>query len=77
MIPPISLQIPNTARFLVPGMKIKLGRFDNITWTVHYGWFSFGGNREICCWYITNNQDNISKPLNLTDLDDIIVITLG
>ena len=71
------LPIPNTHTTLHPGNKVRLGRFDSIIWTVQYGWFSFDGNRSICCWYLTSNQSEIpSKPLNLTDLDDIYMITV-
>ena len=70
------LKIPNTNKCLVPGNKIKLGRFDVTTWLVQFGWYSFDSNRSICCWYLIDitNNNGVSKPLHLSDLDDIHMI---
>lgn len=71
----ITLQIPNTEIYLVPGCLVKLGRFDNDRWYVKYGWYTWGGNRPVCGWYLEDkcNKDTI-KPLQLTDLDDIYIL---
>lgn len=39
-----------------------------------YGWYTWGGNRPVCGWYLTNIESSDIKPLQLTDLDDIYVI---
>ena len=74
----MSLQIPDTDRFIHVGDKVKLGRFSAETWTVGYGWYSWGGNRPVCGWFLTRTypickESNI-KPLQLTDLIDIYMI---
>ena len=71
----ISLQIPESSRRLHPGDKVKLERFSTVTLIVGYGWFSFGGNRPFCGWYLTSDGPRaIIKPLQLTDLDDIYIL---
>ena len=69
------LEIPEFNIALTPGCRVKLGRFDVITWVVSYGWYAWGGNREVCGWYLTN-IDNVRdlKPLQKTDLNDIYLI---
>ena len=74
----IKLRIsPNSSKnqILPDGDIIKLGRFDDESWVVHFGWFSFGGNRPICGWYLSSciNEERV-KPLSLTDIDDIYLI---
>lgn len=73
----ISLDIPTTGDKLYPGNVVKLERFDTEMWIVMYGWYSYGGNREVCGWYLLN-KDNPSmiKPLSKPDLDDIVIITI-
>lgn len=74
------LKIPDSDIVLKEGDKIKLGRFDRKnwevnSWLVNYGWYSWGGNRPVCGWYLSNTHDlSIVKPLQLTDLDDIYLI---
>jgi hypothetical protein len=69
------LEIPEFNITLTPGCRVKLGRFDIITWILSYGWYSWGGNREVCGWYLTNIKDvSDLKPLYRTDLDDIYLI---
>lgn len=70
----IVLEIPGTNQILRPGCKVKLGRFDSEIWLVNYGWFSFGGNRPFCGWYLTKDNGLTVKPLQLPDLDDIYMI---
>lgn len=71
----ISLPIPNSQRILHPKDKVRLGRFSSETWVVGYGWFTFGGNRPFCGWYLVSlDNSNRIKPLQLPDLDDIYLI---
>lgn len=71
----IRLEIPNTRRYLVPGNKVKLGRFEATVWEVLYGWYAWGGNRPVCGWYLQEVCNPIRvKPLQLPDLDDIYFI---
>ena len=55
---------------------IKLGRFDKTTWKLHYGWYSWSGNRQVCGWYLCNLdcEGNI-KPFQITDFDDLLLVT--
>lgn len=69
------IEIPEFNITLTPGCRVKLGRFDVTTWILSYGWYSWGGNREVCGWYLTNIKDvSDLKPLYRTDLDDIYLI---
>lgn len=72
----VKLQIPNTNKYIRTGDVIKLGRFEDTLWEVNHGWFSFGGNRPWCGWYLTSNVNGeyIEKPLQLPDLEDVYVI---
>jgi hypothetical protein len=72
----IKLPIPALGIELEVGNRIKLGRFCTAQWIVQYGWYSIGGDRPVCGWYLTDalTAGNI-KPLHLTDLDDINIIT--
>lgn len=70
----LQLQIPNSRSYLYPGCKVKLGRFEDTTWIVMFGWYSYGGNRPVCGWYLTNLDTQQVKPISLPDLDDIYFI---
>lgn len=68
---------PDSKIRLHPGNKIKLGRFKSDIWEVRYGWYSWGGNRPVCGWYLLQSDDPSEvKPLQLTDLDDIIILQM-
>lgn len=71
----LELKIPNTKVTLHEKDKVKLGRFDTVMWRVMHGWYSWGGNRPVCGWYLINieNPKDV-KPLQLTDLDDIYIL---
>ena len=70
-----SLLIPETGDKLVPGVRLRLRRFDTITWVVNYGWYSCDGNREVCGWYLIDEHDcHKIKPLSKPDVFDIIVL---
>lgn len=72
----IKLPIPALGIELEVGNRIKLGRFCTAEWIVQYGWYSIGGDRPVCGWYL---EDALTagtiKPLHLSDLDDINIIT--
>lgn len=70
----IILEIPGTDVYLRPGCRVKLGRFRSEIWDVQFGWFSFGGNRPWCGWYLTKDNGLTVKPLQLPDLDDIYML---
>ncbi len=68
------LQVPDCGCCIKPGNIVKLGRFDRERWKVANGWYTWGGNRPVCGWYLINVKSKLIKPLQLTDLDDIYVI---
>ena len=70
------LIIPGTGDKLYPKSLVKLGKFETTLWLVMYGWFRYGGNREICGWYLINKENpSMIKPISNIDLDDIVLIT--
>lgn len=72
---PLTLDIPEFKISLCPGSKVKLGRFETTLWVVSYGWYSWGGNRPVCGWYLVNMKNPRDvKPLQKTDLDDIYLV---
>ena len=72
------IPIPNTSEYIRPGAVIQIGRFSTTRWKVEHGWFSVGGNRPWCGWYLTDvsNPSNV-RAIQLTDLDDIYMIEEG
>lgn len=68
------LQVPDCDCCIKPNNIVKLGRFDRKCWKVGYGWYTWGGNRPVCGWYLVDAESKEIKPLQLTDLDDIYVI---
>lgn len=71
----ISLEIPEFNISLTPGCRVKLGRFAVEIWIVAYGWYTWGGNRPVCGWYLMNMDcPKDIKPLQKTDLDDIYLV---
>lgn len=72
----LTLEVPELKMTLYDGCKVKLGRFDSTMWVVSHGWYTWGGNRPVCGWYLTNLEDPTDvKPLQKTDLDDIYLIS--
>lgn len=71
----MTLNIPGTESSISPNDIIKLGRFSDKEWIVNFGWYSFGGNRPVCGWYLTTDAGYTVKPLQLPDLDDIYLIS--
>lgn len=73
----LSLEVPNANTVIVPGNKIQIGRFSSKVWIVRFGWYSFGGNRSVCGWYLESEASTEIKPIFKIDLDDIYIITTG
>lgn len=71
----ICLELPGKNFNLHQGNRVRLGRFETTVWKVCFGWYSWGGNRPVCGWYLVDNDDpgNV-KPLQLPDLDDIFLV---
>lgn len=71
------LDVPKLDMQIRPGNFVRLSRFDHNIWVVGFGWYSFGGNRPICGWYLTLKDDpKTVKSLQLPDLDDIYMVEL-
>ena len=68
------LEIPDSKIRLLPGSIVRLGRFSDKEWEVNFGWYSFGGNRPVCGWYLESDGGHTVKPVQLPDLDDIYVV---
>ncbi len=73
----MTLEVPNANTTISPGYKIQIGRFDAQVWIVRFGWYSFGGNRSVCGWYLEAEGSEDIKPIFKIDLDDIYVISVG
>ena len=71
----LTLEVPNANTTISPGNRVQLGRFDAQVWIVRFGWYSFGGNRSVCGWYLQADGSNEIKPIFQIDLDDIYIIT--
>lgn len=60
---------------IYPGNIVILGRFQSKRWEVGYGWFSYDGHRQICGWYLTDEEDpSITKPIQDIDLLDVYAV---
>ena len=70
----LKLTLPGCPIELVPGNRVRLGRFSTDLWIVAYGWYSWGGNRKTCGWYLISCQDRKVKQLQDTDMDDIYLV---
>lgn len=71
----LQLKVDELNVCLSPGDVVKLGRFSTINWVVCNGWYAWGGNRPVNGWYLVREDDsNIIKPLQYTDLNDIYMI---
>ena len=68
------LQLPNRETCIYPGNIVRLGRFQSVPWTVKFGWYTWGGNRPVCGWYLLQVDTNQVKPLYQTDLEDMYLI---
>lgn len=72
----LELHSPYSSLCLHPGQQVKLHRFTDDEWIVGYGWFSFGGNRPMCGWFLSKDAGMTVKPLQLVDLDDIYIVKI-
>lgn len=71
------IDVPNTDLRIQPGSKVRLGRFDSTVWVVSHGWYSWGNNRPVCGWFLTEcGNPEVVKPLQRTDLDDIYFVEM-
>lgn len=71
------LQVPDLDITLVPNCRIRLSRFDSTVWVVSYGWYSWGGNRPQCGWFLIDESNPCTvKPLQLPDLDDVYFVEI-
>jgi len=68
------LTLPNTDVKIYPGSRIRIHRFDNEIWLVSVGWYAWGGNREVCGWYLTSESTGKIKPLQRPDLEDAYAV---
>jgi hypothetical protein len=73
----MTLEVPNAQTTISPGYKVQLGRFNAQVWIVRFGWYSFGGNRSVCGWYLEAESSDEIKPIFKIDLDDIYIISIG
>jgi len=70
-----SIEIPQFQMKLTVGCIVKISRFDTVEWILLHGWYSWGGNRPVCGWYLKNRENPLDiKPLEKPDLDDIYLI---
>lgn len=70
------LECPEQNMSILAGSIVRLGRFSEIEWMVAYGWYTWGGNRPVCGWYLMQcDAPSTIKPLQAIDLVDIYVIT--
>lgn len=73
----LRIEIPGCNKYICPGNKVKLGRFESTVWIVCYGWIECNGNRPIYAWYLTNiDNPSETKLLSKPDLDDIYLIEI-
>ena len=72
----ITLDLTEEAGIILsPGDTVRIGRMSEIEWTVNYGWYTYGGNRPQCGWFLKNKCiPNMIKPLHLTDVYDIYML---
>lgn len=70
------VELPNHGGKLTVGSKVKLNRFSDDIWIVNYGWYAWGGNRQVLGWYLHNDCGQI-KPLQEPDLHDIYFMESG
>lgn len=71
----ISIELNKINLKLEPGCVLKLGRFESTSWRLQFGWYSWGGNRPMCGWYLVNTTDpKLLKPLQFADLNDVYLV---
>lgn len=69
------LKLPGKKLYIYPNNVVILQRFSTVRWRVHFGWFSYEGNRKICGWYLQRiDHPHDIKPIQESDLSDIYVV---
>lgn len=69
------LDVPNSSLAIPEGAIVRLSRFESEEWRVLHGWYTWGGNRPFCGWYMVSLTDpKRVKPVQLPDMYDVIVI---
>lgn len=72
------LTVPNSAIQLPENAIVRLNRFNSESWRLLYGWYTWGGNRPVCGWYLESLSDPTRvKPIQLPDVYDIFMISTG
>lgn len=66
--------IPDSDTRIYPNTIVRLGRFSEEQWQVQVGWYTWGGNRPVCGWYLTSLATGVIKPLQYPDLYDIYTV---
>lgn len=70
------LEIPNSTCQIPENSVVRLNRFNSEEWRLLHGWYTWGGNRPVCGWYVVSLTDpNRVKPIQLPDLYDIYMIS--
>lgn len=70
------LEIPNSTCQIPENSVVRLNRFSSEEWRLLHGWYTWGGNRPFCGWYVVSLTDpNRVKPIQLPDLYDIYMIS--
>lgn len=70
------LEIPNSTCQIPENSVVRLSRFNSEEWRLLHGWYTWGGNRPFCGWYVVSLTDpNRVKPIQLPDLYDIYMIS--
>lgn len=70
------LEIPNSTCQIPENSVVRLSRFNSEEWRLLHGWYTWGGNRPFCGWYVVSLTDpNRIKPIQLPDLYDIYMIS--
>lgn len=70
------LEIPNSTFQIPENSVVRLSRFNSEEWRLLHGWYTWGGNRPVCGWYVVSLTDpNRVKPIQLLDLYDIYMIS--
>ena len=73
----LRIDVPDLDITIKPGCRIRLGRFSTTVWVVSHGWYSWGGNRPQCGWFLVDEKcPTTVKPLQLPDLDDIYLLEM-
>lgn len=68
------MELPECEYHICTCCTVVLGRYSNRKWKVGYGWYTWGGNRPVCGWYLTDIESGDVKPFNKADLLDIYII---